>query len=497
LSSRTENKALGERTVTGLFWTFGGAGTIAICRLAALALLARLLTPSDFGAVEATMTCVLFLGMFSQLGVGPAVVQRPVLTQIEVQVAGTLSLLLGIAATTLVCLCADSFSHFFHRDDLQPLFYALSSIYVFQGISAVSEAQLQREMRFRALSVIDVITYAIGYGAIGITAALSGYGIWSLVAAEVGQVVIKTIALLCAKPHALRLSLRAQPVKDLLGFGAGHTVAGLANQLATNGDNLIIGRMLGMSALGAYGRAYQLMVSPATLFGDVVNKVLFPAMSQIQDQSERLTAAYRRSISVIALASMPTAAVLAILSPEIVRFLIGPQWDLVIEPLRILSLGLLFRTSYKVSDTLARATGAVYRRAWRQCVYAAAVLAGAWYGSEHGLTGVAYGVLGAIALNFLLMADLSLRLARMRWTQFVRAHRAGALLCLLALTACYPIAQACRASQFPEAIVLAASGVSALIACGMACWMLPSLFLGDDGAWVLSLMVRKRLSKRI
>ncbi len=252
--------SLTQRTAHGLFWTLGGTGGIAISRIAILAVLARLLTPADYGAVEAAMTSIVFFTIFSQLGVGPAVVQSSGLTDTHIRVAGTLSVLMGLAVAGIVCLCADPISHFFHRDDLQPLLRVLSIIFVMQGVFTVSEAQLQRDMNFRTLSLIDLCSYAFGYGAVGIVAALNGYGVWSLVAAQVGQSAVKAIMLLWVKPHAMRPSLRLREARDLVGFGAGFTIASLANQLATNGDNLVVGRVLGTTALGSYGRAYQLMV---------------------------------------------------------------------------------------------------------------------------------------------------------------------------------------------------------------------------------------------
>lgn len=483
--------SLTQRTKHGLLWTLGGTGATMLSRLGILMVLARLLTPADYGAVEAAMTSIIFFTIFSQLGVGPAVIQRPELTETHIRVAGTLSVLLGCLVAGIVYLCADPISHFFHRDDLQPILRVLAIVLVLQGVFTVSESQLRRDMQFKALSIIDFVSYTLGYGAIGIFAASAGYGVWSLVAAQVGQSLIRTSILLWVKPHAMRPSLRLKEARDLVGFGAGFTVASLANQLATNGDNLVVGRMLGTTALGNYGRAYQLMVSPAALFGGVVDRVLFPAMAQIQEHSERLTAAYRRCVSVVALASLPTAAVLVVLAPEAVRVAIGPNWGSAVEPFRILAAGLLFRTGYKISDSLTRATGSVYRRAWRQIVYAGAVLFGAWYGCRYDLTGVAYGVLAAITLNFLLMADLSLRVVRLSWLNFLSAHRTGALHGAIALAVSYPIAEACRAATMPAIAVLALTVGSTLAACGLACWAKPRWFLTEDGVWLMGLFLPK------
>src|SRR5439155_10953704 len=116
---------------------------------------------------------------------------------------------------------------------------------------------------------------------------------------------------------------------------------------------------------------------------------------------------------------------LVLLAPEAVHVLLGARWTRVVAPFQILAIGMLFRTSYKMSDSLTRATGAVYRRAWRQVVYAGLVIGGAWIGQHWDLTGVAWGVLASLTINFLLMAQLSLTVAGLTWTSLWHMHVPG------------------------------------------------------------------------
>jgi O-antigen/teichoic acid export membrane protein len=224
------------------------------------------------------------------------------------------------------------------------------------------------------------------------------------------------------------------------------------------------------------------------LLGQALDVVLFPAMSRVQEDSARLALAYRRGITAVALVMLPGSAILFVIAPELVRLLLGPQWGAVVVPFQILVIGLLLRTSYKLSDSLARATGAVYRRAWRQAVYAALVAGGAWLGHRSGIAGVAAGVLGAVAVNFLLMAHLSLRMAGMSWGVFARAHREplalGAAVALIAGSA----AAAARTTSMSSAWIVAATAGSAVVGAAALARLAPSVFLGRDGAWMLSLL---------
>jgi PST family polysaccharide transporter len=230
------------------------------------------------------------------------------------------------------------------------------------------------------------------------------------------------------------------------------------------------------------------MAGPAVLFGNVLDRVLFPAMSQLQRHPEHLAEAYRRGVALIALVMLPASAVLLVLAPELVDVVLGPAWREVVLPLQILGAGMLFRTSCKLSDSLVRATGAVYARTWRQTAYAVFVLAGAWVGHFWGIPGVAAAVFVTLVANFLLMAQLSLRLAAMPWRTFWYAHVPGLALAGLAAGSVGAAASLLRAWDLAPVLVLVASVATlapsaALVAC------MPGIFLGEDGRWMVRTLI--------
>ena len=161
-----------------------------------------------------------------------------------------------------------------------------------------------------------------------------------------------------------------------------------------------------------YSRAYNLLSQPAAVIGGAADKVLFPAMARVRDDGERLRAAYVRSASLIALVAAPASVLLCVLAPEVVRVLLGPRWVAVVLPLRVFALVLLPRTTYKISTSLTRATGAVYRAAWRQWLYAAEVVVFCSVGAHvAGVDGVAVGAAVAIVAHFLVMLHFSARVS--------------------------------------------------------------------------------------
>jgi PST family polysaccharide transporter len=485
-------KALTEemthRTLSGLFWTFLGTGAQAVLQLLVLIVLARLLSPAEFGLAAAGLVVVGFSAIFSQLGIGPAVVQRLELRAAHLRSGFTLSVLLGLLFGGLLWAAAPAVTAFFRLDGLTPLLRALALVFPLQGVSAVAESLLQRELRFRWLAAVDGVTVAFGYGAVGITAAALGFGAWSLVGAYLAQTLLRTVLLLVLRPHPSRPQLERRACAELLYFGGGFTAAAFSNYLAGQGDNLVVGRWLGAVALGVYGRAYQLMAGPAVLFGNVLDRVLFPALAQLQRHPEHLAEAYRRGAALIALVMLPASAVLVLLAPELVEVVLGPAWHEVVLPLQILGAGMLFRTSCKLSDSLARATGAVYGRTWRQTAYALLVLAGAWVGRFWGIPGVAVAVFFTLAANYLLMAHLSLRMAEMSWGAFWYAHLPGLALATLTAGGVGMTAGLMRAWGLGPVLVLVGS-VAALVPTAAVAGCMPRLFLGEDGQWMVRTLI--------
>ena len=207
-------------------------------------------------------------------------------------------------------------------------------------------------------------------------------------------------------------------------------------------------------------------------------------MALVQSEPARLTRAYRSGVLTCALVSCPRAS-FAILSEEIILLLLGPAWIGVAAPLRILAWGMLFRASYKMSDTIARATGAVWARAWRQAILRRRRARLSIVGQAWGLGGVAFGVLAALGLNFLMMASLSLRLTGMRWSDFAWTHVPGIVLAILVGAASALAAAGLRADGAGPFLTVALTTGLAAVSGALAVWSRPAFFLGPDAERLL------------
>lgn len=477
--------SLTHQTVTGLLWTLYGKGAYALLQVLVVAVLARLISPADFGVVSAALIVIGVSTMFSRLGLGPALVQRSELERRHIDTAFTTSALMGLGLGALVWLLAPLGAEFFRTEGVKPVLRALAVVFPLQGVAAVAGSLMMRELRFRWMANLDVISYGIGYGGVGITLALLGMGVWALVLAQIAQNVIKTGILLYGQPPHFWVPPERRAFQELMYFGGGFTLAKVANQFAQQGDYLLVGRFLGPAALGYYGRAYNLMSAPASGFGTILDSVLFPMMARVQTDEKRLATAYRRGIALIALVVLPASTAMVLLAPEVIHVLLGPRWTPVIVPFQILAAGMLFRTSSKMADSLTRATGAVFRRAWRQILYAGFVIGGAWVGQQWGIVGVAWGVLLALIVNFVMMAQLSMREAGMTVGQLWRAHVPAMLITLISFPLVWILTFGLRHVGVPP-VVRVIAGLGVVLGCFLLLTFLaPTTFLGRDGQWMI------------
>ena len=415
-----KQSSLLTKTFKGFKWMLFGSVGQAIIQILVLTVMARLLEPRDFGVVSLAIAVIGVSSIFSQMGVGPALVQRNELEERHVHAAFTFSIVFGLVLSLLLIVFAPLFGDFFNDESLIQVLQVTSILFPIQGLSVVAESLLQRNLMFKSIASISFTTYLVGFGVVGVLLGLTIGGVWTLVIAHIVQQVLRSSFLLIRFSHSKKINFDLATYKELMYFGGGFTIARFANYFALQGDNFVAGKSLGTEALGLYGRAYQLMAMPANLVGQVLDKVLFPVMARYQEDREMLGRVLLRGVAFMSILIMPASSFFIIFANDIVLLLLGTAWTGVVEPFRILALGMFFRVGYKLGDSMTRAKGVVYKRAWRHVIYAVMVLSGAIIGQYWGITGVSVGVLIALFLNFINMSNLSLRLTETSWLSFIK-----------------------------------------------------------------------------
>jgi len=453
-----QGKGLARRTRQGISWTAAGAVASNLVRLGVYAALGRILSRTEFGIVAAAMTVIQLGNTLRDLGIGIALVQRKELEPEHVEVAFTFSVVLGAVLGGAMFAGADLFARFYGIEPSVAIIRLLSLLFVLRGISMVPSFMCRRNMSFRALAIVDVVSYVAG-SATSVGLALGGAGAWSLAWGYVVETALGVGMLVYLAPPPWRLGFHRRHLRELLGFGMAQSAANLANYFANNGDYMVVGHFLGPAKLGLYQRAYELMRFPSTVFTSVAGGVLFSAFAKVQDDPERLGRAFRRTLFASAIVLLPASVGLMVLAPEVVRILLGKGWAGVEWPFRIMAASMLFRTTYKLGSLVGKSSGAVFAFALWQVVYAACVIGGALVAMRWDILGVACTTAVSVFLQFLAMSRLGLRATTLRARELVQAHVEPLLYALIVGGVAWAIAFALREAGAKFPVVAAATTI--------------------------------------
>ncbi len=322
-------------------------------RLVVFVVLARLLAPESFGLVALASSFILFGQMFIDQGFSDALVQRTAVGPAHRDAAFWASAGAGLVMTAACFLAAGWLAHVFGEPRLGPVLRWMSPVLFIASLSVTQEALLRRELAFRRIATISLTAMGVG-GAIGLTMALLGWGVWSLVGQILAQRLVQLPLLWYATGWHPRLRFSPRHFRALFSFGANVLVTDVLNFANRQADHLLIGYFIGPVALGYYTIGYRLIRILLDLVPHALLPVAFAAFSRMQGSLARMREALYESSELIALATFPVFCGVAMLAPELIITLFGERWApsgtvmLVLAPVGALqSLSILYSAALK------------------------------------------------------------------------------------------------------------------------------------------------------
>ncbi len=299
--------------------------------------LARLLTPEDFGLVALVTSIITVFHLFNDLGLPMATIQRPKISQEQVSLLFWINTVWGGLLALVTAATAQLFASIFGEPRLASIMLVLSAGFVFIGFGSQHRALLRRQMRFTRLVVVDLFSLLVG-ATVALVLARLGFHYWALVYSRLASLAFATLGLLLAcgwRPSRPRFATHMRP---LLTFGTHLTSFELMAFVTHNADNLLIGWFSGPRSLGFYYKAYQMLLVPTAQFSNPLGGVMIPALSSLQTQPRRYGAYYHRGLLLSAAAGMPLVAFLFIGADWVVPLLLGTQWVESVPIFRALAL---------------------------------------------------------------------------------------------------------------------------------------------------------------
>ncbi|HEX6879417.1 MAG TPA: lipopolysaccharide biosynthesis protein [Terriglobales bacterium] len=350
-------------------------------------IVARLLTPGDFGLVNMATVYLGFLTLVSEFGVGAAVVSLRDLDDDQIAQLNTFSILLGISCFVLSCAAAVPLGLFFKAPQL-PLALAVMSVsFLINAFQSVPMALLQKEMCFKLLSIIDAVR-AIFLAGVTIALAFAGFGYWTLIYGSLVSAAIATGLTVLRRPHRFA-GLRGDSLKHALAFSWRVLVSRLAWYGYSNSDFVVAGKTLGQAALGGYSLAWNIATMPVEKITAMIGGVTPAFFSSIQKDRAALQKYFLNITEGIALLTFPAAFGLALVAGPFVTVLLGPKWLSVIVPLELLSLYVSVRSLAPILPQILTVTGGTRFGMWSSLLNLVLFPPAFYIGSRWGATGIA------------------------------------------------------------------------------------------------------------
>jgi len=393
--SLKKNIAIGV-LYTGLSRYFGIFISIGIG-----AVLARLLSPSEFGIVAIVMVFITFFNLLSDFGLGPAIVQNKSLNTNDVRSLFSFSILLSIGFCLFFLCVAPFIANFYNNQDLAKVSKLLSLSILFCSLRIVPYSLHLKELRFKIIGITTISVQAIS-GILAILLAYNGFSYYALVYKAIFDALATFLVYFFMSPIRPLLKIKWKSIKKVLNFSIFQFLFNFINYFSRNADNLLIGKYFGAAPLGFYNKSYQLMLLPVQNLTHIITPVLLPVLSEFQNDKTKIFNSYCLVVKLLAIIGFPLSIVLYFVAPELILVLYGAQWVKSIPLFTILSLTVGFQIILSSAGSIyqtANRTDLLFLVGLTNSVFMiGGILFGIFF--EKGLIFVSYGLLFAFIIGF-------------------------------------------------------------------------------------------------
>ena len=365
------------------------------------AVLARLLTPAEFGIVAMVSVFLSFFNLLSNFGIGPAVVQNKDLTDDEISSIFSFSILFGLFLAIIFYFSAPIIASYYHNDTILNIARVMSIAILFQSLQVVPNAINRKKLRFKEIGIISISSYVFS-GIIAIILAYKGFSYYALVINSIISGLLLFVANYFLDPIKISFRIQISAIKKIARFSTFQFFFSFINYFSRNADNLLIGKYFNMSALGFYDKAYKLMMMPVQNLTHVITPVLHPVLSKHQDDKKVIYNAYYKIVQLLATIGFPLSIFLFFSATEIITIIYGPQWIESIPVFKLLALTVSIQIVLSSTGSIFQATNRTDLLFYAGLIGTVLMLSGIGYGIFIGgnLVDVGIGLLIAFTINF-------------------------------------------------------------------------------------------------
>lgn len=386
---------------SGVFYTALSKYSDIVISIIISAILARLLTPSEFGLVAIVMVFISFFNLLSSFGFAPAIIQNKDLDEMDIRSIFSFTILIGFVLALIFFFLAPFIAKFYKNVILTELARLMSLVILVQTFQIVPQALCRKKLLFKQIGIISISVHVIS-GMVAILLAYNGFSYYALVINSIINGLLLFIAFYFLSPVKPALEIRFLSLKKILGFSLFQFLFNFINYFSRNADNLLIGKYFSPSALGYYDKAYRLMLMPIQNLTHVITPVLHPVLSKYSDDKKRIYDSFYKMVKILSTLGFSISILLYFSAEEIITLVYGAQWSQSIPVFKILSLSIGIQIVLSSTGSIFQAINRTDLLFYSGLMSAILMLSGIAYGVFIGqsLTSVGFGILFAFIINF-------------------------------------------------------------------------------------------------
>ncbi len=463
-------------TMKGFSWNVAGNFIKAVAGFAVNIILARLLGPEPFGILALGLLIVGIGNLLVESGLGSALIQQESLDRSDIAFVFTIQMAVSITLAILFVVFAPWLAFQFSNPAAAPVLRVMAALLVIQAFALVPSALLRRAMNFKRVQLAQILSFAIGYIFIGLPLALTGFGVWSLVAAQGTQSLVNALILFFSARHTFTLSFKGSRGIALFGFRV--LFANIANWIILYLDQAVVGSRFGAVNLGYYSRSYFLVTTPTTILQTSAQTSLFSAVSRMGKSPETLKL-FRGFMSFFALLFFMVYTLIALESNQIIRVLYGVDWLPAAPLLAPLALAMPFRALVSLEGPILNGLGKPQLEMRAQWLTAVVAVAALITSSTISLQTIAWAILFIYTFRWLVVSLMTRGVLEVSFVTLLRPLVSGLVLAGAAWAG-WAFVNVFLPAQWPGYAVSALRLVASIVVAGMVFlighkWLFPEI----------------------
>lgn len=459
--------------------------------------LARLISQDAFGLMGIALTVVGFAEIFSQVGIGPALIQRKEINREHISGAFFISVFLGLSFTALFIFFAQPIADFYNDQRLADVIKVISLSFTISALGIIPRSLLIKAMNFKKFFIAGMVSIIGGNLIVGLTLAYLDFDVWAYVFALIAQNLLMTIAFWLLHPVRLKFRWHWPSTRELIRYGYGSTLFNALNYAGTRLDTLIVpysiegvGERSRMGQAGVYERSAYLMGLPVTILGKLSDNVMFSGLSQLQDEPEKLRKTFLGAIYFVSMLVIPGCTFLIFFAKEVVLIYLGDAYSAAIPVVQLLFIGVVFRAMIKLCDSIFRALDRLLTGSLIKFTFCSLIAIGIFMMVDRGLEAVAMAVVAATLVQFTLAVSLCMNIIGASWKNFAMALFSALRLALVVAIVSAPARYFFDAYEIPLLIaLLIALTINGLAVLALA-WFYPAVFGRGEQNVLRNLLLR-------